>query len=728
MTTKRKATVEDILPLFGGNRLEGNTSSRQLTTVTGTAVTGSENGLVTVVIGGGAVTDGNSGNEVKVPTSVKVEPGDTVVITNNGNGIIGSPLVTDVIGGGDRTYEAISGAETAAKAAEKAAEAAQKAAEEAAASGGASGQYFFDDDNGVHVSTTPGDATTGPNLLANSLGIMLRDGEKVRTAQTPSGFAVYDGEGNQETNITGLFSDIVTLGKRYYQQLIVDTGGIDIIKERAYISMNALSDDDDAAAEIEMDDGVIVTLEEDDSPVLLTHIGQDYQSFTGNLDLLGNLLLTPGMVLKSYADGDHGKFSFSAGANNYATGKGSTAFGVKNTASGDYSFVAGQDNEAQSESSTALGTGSKTNAPNQLVIGEYNSLDNTQLLIVGNGSDDEHRTNAFQVSKDGSVQVAGTLTASEVKGNKLDIGGTSQNNIGVERSGAVGNNNTITGYNCFAAGMSNRVSANQSSAIGNMNTVSGYNSLAAGAGNNVSGDASLALGYYNIAAGSYQTVVGKYSASNTSNLFIVGNGTSNSARSNAFTVDANGNAVVLKTFSAADTHIGTGTQVVDGKSQTAVGKYNTNADDTLFVVGNGTSDSARSNAMRVTTAGNVGVSGNINAGGTILDKVTQGTGTLNSSALTSGTCKWAKSGHIVQVYVYAKVKNALGAYSALNGAFSGLPKGTIVGETAIAKIDGSTGSVFLTMNASGQVGINARETALAAGAVILGGFTYVSSE
>lgn len=102
MTTKKLVTVEDVLPMFTGKRLEDNQTKGMLSTFTCQAVEDSHDGIVKVIIGDSAITDGDDGAEVEIPTSVNVHAGDIVVVTTSGNGVIGSPIVTDVIGGGDR--------------------------------------------------------------------------------------------------------------------------------------------------------------------------------------------------------------------------------------------------------------------------------------------------------------------------------------------------------------------------------------------------------------------------------------------------------------------------------------------------------------------------------------------------------------------------------------------------------------------------------------------------
>ena len=81
-------------------------------------------------------------------------------------------------------------------------------------------------------------------------------------------------------------------------------------------------------------------------------------------------------------------------------------------------------------------------------------------------------------------------------------------------------------------------------AEGSSTTASGEASHAEGSNTKASGDCSHAEGNYTIALGDYQHVQGKYNIIDSSNIYadIIGNGSSDTNRSNAATVDWNGNA------------------------------------------------------------------------------------------------------------------------------------------------------------------------------------------
>lgn len=107
---------------------------------------------------------------------------------------------------------------------------------------------------------------------------------------------------------------------------------------------------------------------------------------------------------------------------------------------------------------------------------------------------------------------------------------------------------TASGQASHAEGLGTTASAQCSHAEGNETTASGQ--------------ASHAEGYNTIASGNYQHVQGKYNVEDTSKAFIIGNGTLNSARSNALTVDWDGNVDVSGNIKAAGLTDGTTTKTM----------------------------------------------------------------------------------------------------------------------------------------------------------------------
>lgn len=68
-----------------------------------------------------------------------------------------------------------------------------------------------------------------------------------------------------------------------------------------------------------------------------------------------------------------------------------------------FSHIEGQDNTTEYTRTHVGGLGNKASANDQRVFGTYNKDDSDALLIIGNGTDDENRSNALVVRRDGSV-------------------------------------------------------------------------------------------------------------------------------------------------------------------------------------------------------------------------------------------------------------------------------------------------------------------------------------
>lgn len=139
--------------------------------------------------------------------------------------------------------------------------------------------------------------------------------------------------------------------------------------------------------------------------------------------------------------------------------------------------------------------------------------------------------------------------------------------------------NTTIGVNSIAMGVNTTASGSASTAFGNDTIASGINSLAAGTLTQATGQSSVALGNTSVATGqnavaigyqanagfNYSTAIGTglvtgkesqfvsglWNASDNKNIFVIGNGTSETARSNAFTVAADGNAVLSGNLTVA---------------------------------------------------------------------------------------------------------------------------------------------------------------------------------
>jgi hypothetical protein len=120
---------------------------------------------------------------------------------------------------------------------------------------------------------------------------------------------------------------------------------------------------------------------------------------------------------------------------------------------------------------------------------------------------------------------------SHAEGKSTFSGGDGSHSEGV-KTAAGGNASHAEGEYTYASG-------GYSHAEGQWTLSSGTAAHAEGCHTTASGKYSHAGGYYTTANTDYQTVIGKYNASSTA-LFVVGKGTSNTARSNAFEIFTNG--------------------------------------------------------------------------------------------------------------------------------------------------------------------------------------------
>jgi len=176
--------------------------------------------------------------------------------------------------------------------------------------------------------------------------------------------------------------------------------------------------------------------------------------------------------------------------------------------------------------------------------------------------------------------------------------------LGSVRSGAIGNysllvgSGTASGYKsismgngCTASGFTSVAIGNNSTAtsdycisIGNSSSSKSVGAISLGENAIASGSHSVAIGTYVASTSNYNTVIGKYNAATVSSngsyldvgdyAFIIGNGTANTTadRSNALTVDWNGNLWAANNVSALSLNVGTNrnSMVVDSSGNTTI--------------------------------------------------------------------------------------------------------------------------------------------------------------
>ena len=211
-------------------------------------------------------------------------------------------------------------------------------------------------------------------------------------------------------------------------------------------------------------------------------------------------------------------------------GPGSSAIGYGVRASGYYSHAEGEGTKASGDDSHA--EGSNTMASSYCSHAEgYNTTASTHY----SHAEGNHTTASGESSHAEGYTTTASGDYSHAEGNVTKASAFC--------SHAEGNHTTASGDYSHAEGFYTTASASGSHAEGVSTTASGKYSHAEGDNTTASGSASHAEGEFTIASGEFQHVQGKFNIEDTENkyLHIVGNGKYDYNRSNAHTLDWNGN-------------------------------------------------------------------------------------------------------------------------------------------------------------------------------------------
>ena len=174
----------------------------------------------------------------------------------------------------------------------------------------------------------------------------------------------------------------------------------------------------------------------------------------------------------------------------------------------------------------------------------------------------------------------------------INVGRKASTTVGAY-STAEGNQTTASGDTSHAEGLQAEASGESSHAEGYRTTASGDNSHAEGQSTTASGIVSHAEGADTAASGFYSHAEGESTNANGDDSHAEG-----------FFTEASGK------YSHAEGEY----TIANGKSQHVQGKYNIADETSAFIIGNGSSDNARSNAMKVDWGGNLEVAGDLKDG------------------------------------------------------------------------------------------------------------------
>ena len=203
-------------------------------------------------------------------------------------------------------------------------------------------------------------------------------------------------------------------------------------------------------------------------------------------------------------------------------------------------------------------------------------------------------------------------------------------------STAMGNFAIASGPTSTATGYKTNASGPTSIAMGYLTTASGFASAAMGLNTTASGSESTATGQYTTASGLYSTAMGSYTTATGESATVMG----------GFTKASGESSTAMGSFTTAagelSTAMGYGTYS-KAYSSLSIGRHNDSiasssntswvATDPVFIIGNGTANNARNNALVVLKNGNTNIAGNTNVAGEITRTAT---GTANIVAVAYG--------------------------------------------------------------------------------------------
>jgi hypothetical protein len=344
-------------------------------------------------------------------------------------------------------------------------------------------------------------------------------------------------------------------------------------------------------------------------------------------------------------------FSTAIGYGTTASGDYSTAMGSNTTASGFYSTTMGNSTTASGNLSTAMGFGSYSKPYASLALGRYNDsiasssktswVPTDPLFILGNGTTDNARHNAMVVYKNGNMVLKNTATvttdpigfATPISGagtrmmwlpekSAFRVGTVESFEWDASNTGiwsfATGKNTKATGINSTAMGIGTFASGSYSIAMGAFTTASGNYSTTMGNSTTASGFLSTAVGSVTNASGDYSTAMGSNTTASGFYSTTMGNGTTSSGNLST----AMGFGSYSKPY--ASLAIGQYNDSIASSSKTSWVST-----DPLLILGNGTADNARANAMVVYKNGNTNINGY-----TQLGKTTEGSPAIKIKKLT----------------------------------------------------------------------------------------------
>jgi len=260
-----------------------------------------------------------------------------------------------------------------------------------------------------------------------------------------------------------------------------------------------------------------------------------------------------------------GDFSYADGYQTVASAEYATSFGIRTLASGRYSVAMGQLTTASADNAhahgfntDAIGNGSHAEGQYTTASGNYSHAEGRETYALGVGS---HAEGFDTSAEDDYTHAEGYRTV------------------------AVGNYSHAEGYQTTTLFQGSHTEGRFTTASANYAHAEGDGSVAAGSNSHAEGIYTLAIGYGAHSEGRYTTASANYS--HAEGIFTETYGLYSHAEGDSTTAKGD--------YSHAS---GRGT-ISSGSAQNVVGYYNTHGDNTsFFIIGDGASDSARSDVFK----------------------------------------------------------------------------------------------------------------------------------
>ena len=275
-------------------------------------------------------------------------------------------------------------------------------------------------------------------------------------------------------------------------------------------------------------------------------------------------------------------------------------------------------------------------------IGSYSFAQGTNVLSADRNTHAEGgytEAKAVEAHAEGYHSIASAKAShaegyyTEASGNYSHAEGYETESVGIH-SHAEGNGTNASGSHSHAEGEGSRAEGTDSHA-------EGKNTVASGDYSHAEGDNTVASGACSHAEGDHTVASGVYSPSHAEGYGTTasGNGSHAEGESTVASGDyshAEGEDTVAAGYCS---HAQNDSTNASGNNQTALGKYNVvdNASTYAVIIGNGTGDNARSNALAVKWNGDVVLAANATVDGVDVSELANDVATTNTSSTVSLT-------------------------------------------------------------------------------------------